>query len=221
MKISSKDLEKMSTEDMEKYIKKLKKEKAQKKRDRRRAILKKNQEDRDEQEAERLRNRATLGQSTVTVAVWTDSAVNMYMPCTNQDVTVRHKDEIKAIKSSFSEFFKNKFIFKEVNPIRALQESFDVYVVDYGGLSDGWDSNVAVDNVNKSMIKLIEERPNTLFIVNTHFTYDSLAHYHYTEFKKDFPQFPNLVAHPGYFYKEDGKVPFWFTKVKEWFGVEK
>jgi hypothetical protein len=71
-------------------------------------------------------------------------------------------------------------------------EKCDIYVFDFGGMMPGCESMVV--NHFRSLCKAIEDKPNTLFVIWSSFSYDV---YYKDMLETEFPQLanvPNVVA---------------------------
>ena len=81
------------------------------------------------------------------------------------------EEEYCYIREWFEDALETKFIFKsDKYPHDLENEKVDIYVIDFGGLLPGCDSAIA--SVYRELLTQIGEKPNTLFILWSQFTFD-------------------------------------------------
>ena len=86
-------------------------------------------------------------------------------------------------------FGKEKFEFKHIeSPSDFSEVGYDILVFDYGGIGLGCMG--LVDSMTREILRLIEERPNTLYVCWTHFTHEYLK----SESQKELGEYPNLIT---------------------------
>lgn len=73
---------------------------------------------------------------------------------------------------------------KDVYPWELSNGSYDVYVMDYGGMMPGCESTIA--SLFREMIRQIQEHPNTLFFIWSAFT---AAYWYKLMIEEEFPEF--------------------------------
>ena len=61
----------------------------------------------------------------------------------------------------------------DISPIEARNERFDLYVIDYGGMS-AWGAHDLAMSLFRSFVHLVEDFPNRLFIVWSDYSYTHL-----------------------------------------------
>ena len=101
------------------------------------------------------------------------------------------EEESKYVKKYLKEFIfgKTKFEFiSTINSIEPNELQYDILIFDFGGIGLGCMD--LVSSLSRMILKLIEERPNTLFIAWTHFTNEYLK----DECSKELGDYPNLIC---------------------------
>ncbi len=80
------------------------------------------------------------------------------------------EDEYEQIKTWMERILETKdFVFKtDVQPWDLKNQLVDVYIIDYGGVMPGCDG--MIEGIYRELIKQIEEKPNTLFVLWSQFT---------------------------------------------------
>jgi hypothetical protein len=119
--------------------------------------------------------------------------------------------EIKYCKKWLKDFiFENKkFQFKSTfDSMAIINEQYDILIFDFGGLGIGCSG--LVTSLSREILKLIEERPNTLFVAWTSFTNEYLR----DECEKELGDFPNLVC------RDTDNEPL-IKAIKKWIAMEK
>ena len=119
--------------------------------------------------------------------------------------------EIKYCKKWLKDFiFENKkFHFKSTfDSMAIINEQYDILIFDFGGLGIGCSG--LVTSLSREILKLIEERPNTLFVAWTSFTNEYLK----DECEKELGDFPNLVC------RDTDNEPLIKT-IKSWITMDK
>jgi hypothetical protein len=99
--------------------------------------------------------------------------------------------ESKYVKKYLKEFIFGKVKFDFVSTIDSIQPSesqYDILIFDFGGIGLGCMD--LVSSLSRMILKLIEDRPNTLFIAWTHFTNEYLK----DECSKELGDYPNLIC---------------------------
>lgn len=99
--------------------------------------------------------------------------------------------EVKHVKKYLKDFIfgKNKFDFEAtVDSMKPSETQYDILIFDFGGIGLGCMDLVA--SLSRMILKLIEDRPNTLFIAWTHFTNEYLK----DECQKELGDYPNLIC---------------------------
>jgi hypothetical protein len=121
------------------------------------------------------------------------------------------EDEYAEIKNDFCEILgldPNKVTFlTDVMPHKLQGTSVDAYVIDYGGMMPG--SEDLVRSIFREVINQIEDKPNTLFIIWSKFSFDW-----YQELIKE--ESPELIAPNVVFAGDDGA----WDKISEWFDIK-
>ena len=94
------------------------------------------------------------------------------------------KDEMDYIQTMFKENFPDiKFLFKRELPPGGLEQTpVDLYVFDWGGVMPGCDDTT--HSMYRSLVKQIEEKPNTLFVIWSSFS----KRYYEDELAEAFPK---------------------------------
>ena len=130
---------------------------------------------------------------------------------------MRMKEEMDYIQTMFEEYFPNiKFLFKrELHPEGLKQTPVDLYVLDWGGILPGCDR--LTETVYNSLVKQIEEKPNTLFVI-----WSSFSEYNYKEeLAQAFPKEKDKKFHNVLFRGGEGDGSEFWEAVKLWIEVEK
>lgn len=108
----------------------------------------------------------------------------------------------------------DKFIYKtEIPPWKLENEKVDVYIIDFGGLLPG--SEDSIRSIYRELIKQIEEKPNTLFILWSHFTCEWYADV-MEEVAPDLKGF-NVIKRPP---SKGEDYRHWEEKLRDWVGKE-
>jgi hypothetical protein len=121
------------------------------------------------------------------------------------------EQEIKYCKKWLKDFiFENKkFQFKSTfNSMDIINKQYDILIFDFGGLGIGCSG--LVDSLSREILKLIEDRPNTLFVAWTSFTNEYLK----DACEKELGDFPNLVC-------RDTNNESLIKAIKSWIEMEK
>ena len=119
--------------------------------------------------------------------------------------------EVKYCKKWLKDFiFENKkFQFKSTFDSMAIRnEQYDILIFDFGGLGIGCSG--LVDSLSREILKLIEDRPNTLFVAWTSFTNEYLK----DACEKELGEYPNLVC------RDTDNEPL-IKAIKKWIAMEK
>jgi hypothetical protein len=119
--------------------------------------------------------------------------------------------EVKYCKKWLKNFiFENKkFQFKSTfDSMAIINEQYDILIFDFGGLGIGCSG--LVDSLSREILKLIEDRPNTLFVAWTSFTNEYLK----DACEKELGDFPNLVC-------RDTNNELLIKAIKAWINLEK
>ena len=98
--------------------------------------------------------------------------------------------EAKYCKKWLKDFiFKNKkFTFQQTyNSCAIIDELYDILIFDFGGIGIG--STDLAYSLSREILKLIEDRPNTLFVAWTSFTNEYLK----DACEKELGEYPNLI----------------------------
>jgi hypothetical protein len=120
--------------------------------------------------------------------------------------------EVKYCKKWLKDFiFENKkFQFKSTfDSMAIINERYDMLIFDFGGVGCMGASELAY-SLSREILKLIEERPNTLFVAWTSFTNEYLK----DECEKELGDFPNLI------YRDTDNEPV-IKAIKKWIAMEK
>lgn len=115
-------------------------------------------------------------------------------------------EEAKYVKRYLKEFVFGTKKFKFVSTIDSLQPRnsiYDILIFDFGGIGLGA-SDTAL-SFSRYFLKLIEERPNTLFVAWTSFT----TMYLKEECEKELGKYPNLIC-------RDTNQEIVINEIKEW-----
>jgi hypothetical protein len=99
--------------------------------------------------------------------------------------------EAKEVKKYLKDFIfgKNKFDFiATIDSMKPSEEIYDILIFDFGGIGLGCMD--LVSSLSRMILKLIEERPNTLFIAWTFFTNEYLKE----ECQKELGDYFNLIS---------------------------
>lgn len=101
-------------------------------------------------------------------------------------------------------FGKDKFSFLVTcDSLKIVEEKYDILIFDFGGIGLG--ATDLARSLAREILKLIEDRPNTLFIAWTYFTNEYLEQ----ECEKELGIFPNLFI-------RDMNTEEMIKKVKAW-----
>jgi len=117
--------------------------------------------------------------------------------------------ESKYVKKYLKDFIFNKNKFNFVATIDSTQPNeaaYDILIFDFGGIGLGCMD--LVSSLSRMILKLIEEKPNTLFIAWTHFTNEYLK----DECIKELGEYPNLIC-------RDMNNEEIIKKIKEWINL--
>lgn len=101
------------------------------------------------------------------------------------------KEEGNYCRRYFKEhiFEDKKFDFEiTVNSLDIETKVYDILIFDFGGVGIG--APGLITSLSRQILKLIEDKPNTLFIAWTHFTNEYLK----DECKKELGTYPNLIS---------------------------
>jgi hypothetical protein len=107
--------------------------------------------------------------------------------CGNEDFEA----ESKYVKKYLKDFIFGKTKFDYVGTVDSMQPnetSYDILIFDFGGIGLGCSG--LVSSLSRMILKLIEDRPNTLFVAWTTFTNDYLK----DECEKELGDYPNLIC---------------------------
>lgn len=118
--------------------------------------------------------------------------------------------EAKEVKRYLKEliFGKKKFDFEAtIDSTKPNESLYDILIFDFGGIGLGCMG--LVESLSRMILKLIEERPNTLFIAWTHFTNEYLKN----ECTKELGDYPNLIC-------KDMNNKEIVKKTKEWIKLD-
>jgi hypothetical protein len=95
----------------------------------------------------------------------------------------------------------------EVMPHKLQGMSTDIYVIDYGGMLPGSDD--LIRSIFRDVIRLIEDRPNTLFVIWSQFSMNW-----YRELVKE--ESPELVA-PNVIFMPHVDLEDEWERIRRWF----
>jgi hypothetical protein len=101
------------------------------------------------------------------------------------------EQEVKYCKKWLKDFiFENKkFKFESTfDSLKIVEDRYDILIFDFGGI--GFGCTDLAYSLSREILKLIEDRPNTLFVAWTYFTNDYLK----GECEKELGDFPNLIC---------------------------
>ena len=122
--------------------------------------------------------------------------------CGNEDFDAESKYVKKYLKDFI--FGKTKFAFiGTIDSMQPSEASYDILIFDFGGI--GLSCSGLVSSLSRMILKLIEEKPNTLFVAWTAFTNDYLK----DECEKELGDYPNLIC-------RDMNNEIVIKKIKEW-----
>ena len=119
-------------------------------------------------------------------------------------------EEAKYCKRWFKElvFEKKKFAFEYTTGSMDLEtQKYDILVFDFGGIGMG--AGGLIDSLSRQILKLIEDKPNTLFIAWSHFTNIYLK----DECEKELGQYHNL-------FNRDVNAEELTNKIKQWISLD-
>ena len=106
-------------------------------------------------------------------------------------------------------FGKKKFDFESTfNSLDLENKRYDMLIFDFGGIGIG--AGGLVSSLSRQILKLIEDRPDTLFIAWTHFTNEFLK----DECSKELGEYPNLIN------REDS-IEVTVKAIKKWIRMAK
>ena len=115
-------------------------------------------------------------------------------------------DEALCVKRTLKGlvFDKQKFNFvSTVNSMDLIEKKYDILIFDFGGIGLGCSG--LVSSLSREILKLIEDRPDTLFVAWTTFTNDYLK----DECQKELGEYPNLISY-------DNELEELIKKIKKW-----
>lgn len=101
------------------------------------------------------------------------------------------EEESAYVKRYLKEFIfgKTKFdFFSTCDSMQPSEAQYDILIFDFGGIGLGCMD--LVTSLSRMILKLIENKPNTLFIAWTHFTNEYLK----DECAKELGDYPNLIC---------------------------
>jgi len=106
-------------------------------------------------------------------------------------------------------FGKKKFEFEAtIDSMMPNEFLYDILIFDFGGIGLGCMG--LVESLSRMILKLIENKPNTLFIAWTHFTNEYLKN----ECEKELGNYPNLIC-------KDMDTEQFVDKIKKWINLTK
>ena len=119
------------------------------------------------------------------------------------------KKEAREVKKYLKDFIFEECKFEFVSTIDSMKPSdslYDILIFDFGGIGLGCMD--LVSSLSRMILKLIEDRPNTLFVAWTHFTNKYLK----DACIKELGDYPNLICKD--MNNEDfiGKIKNWINK---------
>lgn len=121
-------------------------------------------------------------------------------------ITTTFEEEAKEVEQYLKDFIfgKKKFDFvATIDSCKPNETLYDIFIFDFGGIGLGCMD--LVSSLSRMILKLIEDRPNTLFVAWTHFTNEYLK----DECEQELGQFPNLIC-------RDMNNEDIIKKIKEW-----
>jgi hypothetical protein len=116
------------------------------------------------------------------------------------------EDEALCVKRTLKGlvFENKKFEFKAtIGSMDLVEKQYDILIFDFGGMGIGCSGMVS--SLSREILKLIEDRPNTLFVAWTSFTNDYLK----DECVKELGDYPNLISY-------DNELEELIEKIKKW-----
>ena len=114
-------------------------------------------------------------------------------------------EEYVEIENEIKEIVGRPFVYKtEVYPYKLENDPVDIYIIDFGGVLPGAESMVV--DVYRQVLKQIEDKPNTLFVLWSTFTQRWYANIIETDF-------PELTSPPNVICRQDDSA--WDT-IRMW-----
>ena len=125
--------------------------------------------------------------------------------------------EMDHIQAMFEEYFPSiKFLFKRnMTPDSLKQTPIDIYVFDWGGVMPGCDT--LTEDIYNALVEQIGEKPNTLFVIWSHFS----EMYYKDELERAFPKEEDKKFHNVLFRRGVGDSSEFWKAVKLWIEKEK
>lgn len=129
------------------------------------------------------------------------------------------ENDMDELIKHFESIFKGDFRYKRgVNPVNAINEKMDLYIVDFGGVSEV-DGNEFTSH-SRGLKRLMEDKPNTLVLFGTNFTHNEYASWVRQEMNSTFHTLPHNVGLMEFgMSMEDDLKKEWVGQVRWFFGV--